>query len=119
MSAIQAAKEFKDLTDLSEKGNLVSSYTFLHTERVVFVTDVWYAMDVKFKKSFLANVAMLQDAISGQHYFEVRHDHSNETVALVTAFGGSLQVYKQTRQGRGVPSLYPHSPIHEYFISDL
>ena len=50
MSAIQAAKEFKDLMDLSEKENLGSSYTFSDTERVIFVTGVCYAIDVKFKK---------------------------------------------------------------------
>jgi hypothetical protein len=61
---------------------------------VVFVTDVWHAMDVKFKKNFLANVSMLQDAISGHHFFEVRRDHSNEKVGQVTAFGGSLEAYK-------------------------
>jgi len=93
-SATDAAKQFKDLMDLSEKGNLVSSYTFSDTERVIYVTDVWYSMNVQFKKDFLAKVAMLQDAMSGKHFFEVRNDYSNEIVGEVTAFSGSLEVYK-------------------------
>jgi hypothetical protein len=51
-------------------------------------------MTVSFKKDFLAKVAMLQEAISGRHFFEVHDDHSNEKVGEVTAFGGSLEVYK-------------------------
>jgi hypothetical protein len=37
---------------------------------------------------------MLQDAMSGRHHFEVRNAHSNEKVGEVTAFSGSLEVYK-------------------------
>jgi hypothetical protein len=80
--------------DLSEKGNLVSSYTFSDVERVIYVTDVWYSMSVAFKKDFLAKVAMLQQSIDGKPFFEVRNDQSNEKVGEVTASGGSLEVYK-------------------------
>ena len=94
MSGSEAAKEFKDLMDLSEKSTLVSSYEFSETGRVIYVTDVWYSMTVAFKKDFLAKVAMLQEAISGKHFFEVRNDHSNEKVGEVTAFSGAPEVYK-------------------------
>ena len=79
---------------MSAKATLVSSYEFTDTDRVIYVSDVWYSMTVQFKKDFLAKVAMLQDAISGKHFFEVRDEHSNETVGEVTAFSGSLEVYK-------------------------
>jgi hypothetical protein len=48
---------------------------------------------VAFKKDFLAKVAMLQQVISGRHFFEVRNERSNEKVGEVTAFSGSLEVY--------------------------
>jgi hypothetical protein len=94
LSAADAAAQFKDLMDTGEKAGLVSSYDFSNTERVIYVTDVWYSMTVAFKKDFLAKVAMLQEAISGHHYFEVRNEHSNEKVGEVTAFSGSLEVYR-------------------------
>jgi hypothetical protein len=49
---------------------------------------------VQFKKDFLAKVAMLREAIRGKHFFEVRDDHSNEKFAEVTAYSGSLKLYK-------------------------
>jgi hypothetical protein len=61
---------------------------------VIYVTDLWGSITVAFKKDFLAKVAMLQEAISGRHFFEVRNEHSNEKVGEVTAFSGSLEVYK-------------------------
>jgi hypothetical protein len=93
-SAADAMVQFKDLMDTAEKATLVSSYKFSDSERVIYVTDVWYSMTVAFKKDFLAKVAMLQEGISGRHFFEVRDDHSNEKVGEVTAFSGSLEVYK-------------------------
>src|SRR5262249_47818580 len=94
LSAADAAAQFKELMDTGEKAQLVSSYEFSDTERVIYVTDVWNSMTAAFKKDFLAKVAMLQEAISGHHYFEVRNEHSNEKVGEVTAFGGTLEVYK-------------------------
>src|SRR5262249_57776832 len=88
LSAADAAAQFKDLMDTSEKADLVSSYDFSDTERVIYVTDLWNSMTVAFKKDFLAKVAMLQEAISGHHYFEVRNDHSSEKVGEVTTFSG-------------------------------
>ena len=72
----------------------MSSYEFSDAERVIYVTDVWYGLSVQFKKDFLAKVAALQQAATGRHFFEVRNDHSNEKVGEVTAFEGSLEVYK-------------------------
>jgi hypothetical protein len=94
LSTVDAAAQFKDLMDTGEKASLVSSYEFSDTERVIYVTDLWDSMTVAFKKDFLAKVAMLQEAISGRHFFEVRNEHSNEKVGEVTAFSGSLEVYK-------------------------
>jgi hypothetical protein len=93
-STASAAQEFEDLMKLSQQGNLVSSYNFSEVERVIYVSDVWFGLSVQFKKDFLAKVAMLQKAITGHHYFEVRNDRSNEKVGEVTAFSGSLEVYK-------------------------
>jgi len=72
----------------------VSSYEFSETERVIYVTDLWAPMTVAFKRDFLAEVAMLQEAIGRHHYFEVRNEHSDEKVGEVTAFSGGLEVYK-------------------------
>jgi hypothetical protein len=94
MSVSEATSEFKDIMATSEKAQLVDSYTFSDTERVVYVTDLWYTQPVSFKKDFIAKIAMLQDTISGKHFFEVRDYQSNEKVAEVTAFSGSLEVYK-------------------------
>lgn len=94
LSAVDVAAQFKDLMNTGEKAGLVSSYEFSDSERVIYVTDVWNSMTVALKKDFLAKVAMLQEAISGRHFFEARNEHSNEKVGEVTAFSGSLEVYK-------------------------
>ena len=47
-----------------------------------------------FDSDVVAAVGVLQQAMSGRHFFEVRDDHSNEKVGEVTAFSGSLEVYK-------------------------
>ena len=94
LSAAQASADFSSVMSTAEKANLVSSYKFSDTERVIYVTDVWYTMNVSFKKDFLAKIAMDQEAISGKHFFEVHDDHSDEKVAEVTALTGDLKVYK-------------------------
>ena len=78
----------------AEQSGLVSWFKFSNTARVIYVTDVWYRMKVAFKKDFLANVATLQQTISGHHSFEVRDATSDELVGEVTAFSRSLEVYK-------------------------
>lgn len=93
-SSTEASNEFKDVMHMARQAGLVSSYEFSDSERVIYVTELWFAMTVSFKKDFLARVALLQEAISGRQYFEVRNDRSNEKVGEVTAFGGSLEVYR-------------------------
>jgi hypothetical protein len=93
LSAADASAQFKDLMDTAEEADLISSYQFSETGRVIYVTGVWYSQTVGFKKDFLAKVAMLQEAITGHHYFGVRNDQSNEKVGEVTAFSGSIEVY--------------------------
>jgi hypothetical protein len=93
-SATDASAEFKNLMETAENAALVSSYEFSNSTRVIYVTDAWNSLTVQFKKDFLAKVAMLQDAMSGKHHFEVRNEHSNEKVGEVTAFTASLEVYK-------------------------
>ena len=94
LSAAQASADFSSVMSTAEKANLVSSYKFSDAERVIYVTEVWYTMNVSFKKDFLAKIAMDQEAISGKHFFEVHDDHSDEKVAEVTALTGDLKVYK-------------------------
>ena len=94
LSAAQASADFSSVMSTAEKANLVSSYKFSDTERVIYVTEVWYTMNVSFKKDFLAKIAMDQEAIGGKHFFEVHDDHSDEKVAEVTALTEDLKVYK-------------------------
>ncbi len=89
-----AEKELKEVMDLGIKANLVESYEFSDKASVVYVSSVWYAQTVAFKKDFLAKTAMLKKAVTGYGHFEVRDAHSNEKVAEVTAFSQSLEVYK-------------------------
>jgi hypothetical protein len=81
--------------DTAEQAGLVLLYQFSDTERIIYVTDLWYQMSVTFKKDLLAKVAMLQQTISGRHSFEVHDEHLNENE--VTALVGSLEVYKRVR----------------------
>jgi hypothetical protein len=94
LSATQATADFKDVMSTAVKADLVSSYQFNETDRVIYVTGLWYSQPVTFKKDFLAKIAMDQEAMTGKHFFEVRDEDSNEKVAEVTAFSGSLEVYK-------------------------
>lgn len=90
----QAGKELKEIMDMGMKAHLVSSYEFSESANVVYVDYVWYSQNVTFKKDFLAKVAMLKKSATGYRHFEVRDAKSNEKVAEVTAFSGSLEVYK-------------------------
>jgi len=93
-STTTAIADFAETMSLGEQAGLIASYHFTDTERVIYVTDVWSAMTVDFKKDFLAKVALLRQSIDGHHYFEVRDAHSNEKVGEVTAFSSSLEVYR-------------------------
>jgi len=97
-SKAEAQKEMDDLMALSEKADLVHSYEFSNTARVIYVNSVWYTQDVQFKKDFLAKVDTILIKLEGNEtpweWFQVKDAYSNEKVAEVTAFSGSLEVYK-------------------------
>jgi hypothetical protein len=89
-----AQKKLDEVLSLAKTAGLVSSYEFSDTARVIYVGPVWYTQTVAFKKDFLGAVASPLETITGYHNFEVLDAYSNEKVAEVTAFSGSLEVYK-------------------------
>lgn len=89
-----AQKKLDDILDLAKKAGLVTSYEFSETARVVYVGRVWYTQTVAFKKDFLGSIALPLKTVTGYHRFEVLDAYSNEKVAEVTAFSGSIEVYK-------------------------
>ena len=90
----QAQKELDDIMALGKKAGLVVSYDFSDRASVVFVGATWYTQTVAFKKDFMAKVATLKKVITGYQNFKVIDAYSNEKVGEVTAFTGSLEVYK-------------------------
>ncbi len=94
LSKQSAQKELDELMALCKKANLVVSYEFSDMATVVYAGTTWYTQTVSFKKDFLAKIAILKKAITGYQHFEVRDAYSNEKVAEVTSFTGSLEVYK-------------------------
>ena len=89
-----AQKELDEVMKLAKTAGLVSSYEFSEKANVVYVGNVWYTQTVAFKKDFMGKVATLKKTITGYHRFEVLDAYSNEKVAEVTGFSGSLEVYK-------------------------
>lgn len=90
----EAQKKFDELMKLSKTAGLVTSYEFSNKARVVYVSNIWYGQEVAFKKDFMASIAMSMHTVTGYRWFKVRDFRSNEVVGEVTAFGGSLEVYK-------------------------
>ncbi|MFA6105347.1 MAG: hypothetical protein WC725_01960 [Patescibacteria group bacterium] len=90
----EAQKELDELINLGKQAGLFDSYEFSKTASVVYVGPAWYSQKVTFKKDILAKLAMLKEEITGFKHLEIRDVQSNEKVAEVTAFGGSLEVYK-------------------------
>lgn len=90
----QSQEALEALITLSKEAGVISSYEFSETANVVYVTDSWYNLDVSFKKDLLGKIASLKEAATGYHRFEVRNAKSNEKVAEVTAFSGSVEIYK-------------------------
>lgn len=90
----EAQKELDETMKLAMGAGVVTSYEFSNVVNVVYVGPTWYTQTVQFKKDFLAQVAMLKEQITGYKHFEARDAHSNEKVGEVTAFSGSLEVYK-------------------------
>ncbi len=91
----EAMKEFKRLMDLSIASGLVKSYEMTKdTPLKIFVSKIWYTQEVQFKKDMVAKFSTLQQTIYGRHRLEVRDAFSNEKVAEVTAFSGSIEILK-------------------------
>ncbi|MFA5934551.1 MAG: hypothetical protein WC827_01535 [Candidatus Paceibacterota bacterium] len=90
----KAQKELDSVFSLAKQAGLVTSYEFSNKANVIYVGKIWYTQTVAFKKDFLAKIATLKEKITGYHHFQVLDAYSNEKVAEVTAFSGSLEVYK-------------------------
>lgn len=90
----KAQKELDEIINLGKKAGLITSYEFSNKASVVYVGKVWYTQTVSFKKDLLAKIGTLKKQITGYQHFEVRDAYSNEKVAEITAFSGSLEVYK-------------------------
>lgn len=91
---VKAQAELDEVLILATKAGLIKSYEFSETKRVIYADKVWYTQTVTFKKDFMAKVASLRKTITGYHRFEVRDAYSDEKVGEVTAFSGSIEVYK-------------------------
>lgn len=95
ISKEDAQKEFDRLMGLSKQSGLVTSYEMTaDTPLKIFVSKVWYTQEVAFKKDMIAKFSTLQQVIYGRHRLEVRDAYSNEKLAEVTAFSGSIEIYK-------------------------
>ena len=95
ISKEDAQKEFTRLMDLSKQSGLVKSHEMSDDVSLkIYVGDVWYTQDVQFKKDMVAKFSTLQEAIYGRHRLEVRDAYSNEKLAEVTAFSGSIEIFK-------------------------
>lgn len=95
VSKADALKEFERLMDLSKQSGLVKTYEMsAEASLVIFVSNVWYTQEVQFKKNMLAKFSTLEQDIYGRHRLEVRDAYSNEKLAEVTAFSGSVEIYK-------------------------
>lgn len=90
----EAQKELDEVMKLAQSSGLVTSYEFSEKANVVYIGKIWYTQTVSFKKDFMGKVAGLKKTITGYHRFEILDTYSNEKVAEVTAFSGSLEVYK-------------------------
>lgn len=95
VSKADALKEFNRLMDLSKQSGLVKSYEMdENTALTIYVSNIWYTQEVQFKKDMVAKFSTLEQEIYGRHRLEVRDAYSNELLAEVTAFSGSIEVYK-------------------------
>ena len=94
LSNADAKAELDRLMSLSKKGGLVTTYEFSDSASVVYADNNWYTQTVQFKKDFLAKIGTLKKAVTGYRHFEVRDAYSDEKVAEITSFSGSLEVYK-------------------------
>lgn len=91
---VAAQKELDETMTLAKTAGLITTYEFSDKANVVYADNVWYTQTVQFKKDFLAKVGTLKKQVTGYQHFEVRDAYSNEKVAEITSFGGSLKIYK-------------------------
>ncbi len=89
-----AQAELDSLMSLSKKAGLISDYEFSASAVVVYADRAWYTQTVTFKKDFLAKIGLLKKEVTGYKHFEVRDSLTNEKVAEITSFNGSLEIYK-------------------------
>ncbi|KKW36036.1 hypothetical protein A2852_00095 [Candidatus Adlerbacteria bacterium RIFCSPHIGHO2_01_FULL_54_23] len=89
-----AQEQLNRVMSLAKKARLITTYEFSDSAAVVYADTAWYIQTVQFKKDFLAKIGTLKKQITGYQHFEVRDAYSNEKVAEITSFGGSLEVYK-------------------------
>lgn len=94
VSKEEAQNQLVELMELSKAAKIVTSYEFSEKAVVVYVDKAWYEQPATFKKDFLARVASLKKITTGYKHFEIRDTYSDEKVAEVTSFTGSLEVYK-------------------------
>lgn len=87
-------KELTEYMTLAKKAGLIKSYEFSKMKNVVYADSVWYSQTVSFKQDFITKISTLKESITGYHWFEVRDAYSNEKLAEVTAFSGSIEIYK-------------------------
>ena len=86
--------DLKTIMDGFIEDGLVKSYNF-SDERVVYIdSEVWYFFPVVDKKNFLLIIKSDLEKSTGYHRFKVRDYRSNEVLAEVTAFSGSIEIYK-------------------------
>lgn len=87
-------KDLDEVLRLATEAGIVSDYEFSETKRVVYIGPAWYNQTVALKEQLLNKTALLLEKTTGFHRFEVRDAYSNELVGEVTAFSGSVKIYK-------------------------
>jgi hypothetical protein len=95
----QAQKELDDLMSKAKAAGLVTSYDFSKLDEKlwnweVFVGKVWYTQTVQQKKDFIAYISLRKEVITGYRHFKLYDGYTNEKVAEVASFSGSIEVYK-------------------------
>jgi hypothetical protein len=89
----EAQKKLNDYMALAKRAKIVNSYDFAHDD-VIYADYMWYDMTFLQKKDFLTLVSIYKEKSSGYHRVEVKDAYSGELVGEVTAFSGSVEVYK-------------------------
>ncbi len=99
-TVVSPEQKQKDLQTLKEtmailtENKLATSYEFSENANVVYVSGKWYGLTAQEKKELLTSIGNVKDVATGYRWFEVRDAYSDELVAKVTAFTGSVEIYK-------------------------